>query len=146
MQLNYRELLIDDYDQIISLWKKTPGVGLSEADSRENIAKFLKRNPGLSFISEINKRIVGTILSGHDGRRGYIYHMMVDEDYRNNGIGRNLVMKSLEQLHICGIKKCHLFVFKNNDLGREFWERTGWINRNELLVYSKTFSRKRHHF
>lgn len=132
------ELEIKDYDTMYDLWCRTPGMGLSDADSRENIEKFLQRNAGLSFICYDADRMVGTVLCGHDGRRGYLYHVTVDMEYRGRGIGRTLVEKSLEQLKAQGIDKCHLFVFADNTIGNAFWTSSGWTKRGDIFVYSKS--------
>lgn len=132
-----REIQIGDYDEIYALWSNTPGMGLSSADSVQNIGKFLTRNAGLSFCYIKGGRIIGTILCGHDGRRGYIYHVTVAGEFRGRGIGRALVGKSLLRLREEGIDKCHLFVFADNDIGNAFWRSTGWIKRNDILIYSK---------
>ncbi len=132
-----RELHIDDYDEFHALWKKTPGVGLSGADSWENIQKFLARNAGMSFCYEEDGKIIGTILCGHDGRRGYVYHVAVAEECRGRGIGRLLVERGLRKLKEEGIDKCHLFVFWQNEIGKAFWNAMGWTKREDIYVYSK---------
>lgn len=132
-----REIQINDYDEIHALWSSTPGMGLSNADSVQNIGAFLVRNEGLSFCYEKSGRIIGTILCGHDGRRGYIYHVTVAEEFRGRGLGQTLVEKSLLKLREEGIDKCHLFVFADNEIGNAFWRSTGWIKRNEIIVYSR---------
>jgi ribosomal protein S18 acetylase RimI-like enzyme len=135
--MRYREMTLEDYDEVYQLWSYTDGVGLSEADSKDNISVFLKRNKGLSFVCEDGNKIVGTILCGHDGRRGYVYHVVVDKNYRREGIGRELVARSLTELNKEGITKCHLFVFLTNELGRMFWASLGWERREDIIVYSK---------
>jgi len=132
-----REMKPGDYQEVFALWQEAEGIGLSSADSEANIRKFLERNPSLSFVALHNGRITGTILCGHDGRRGYIYHLFVDERHRNKGLGRRLVEKSLERLREEGIEKCHLFVFAWNELGRNFWVNTGWTLREDIVVMSK---------
>lgn len=132
-----REMEIEDYNEVISLWKKTEGIGLSKADERENIEFFLNRNRGLSYVFIINNKIIGTVLCGHDGRRGYIHHLVVDNIYRSNKIGSKLISASLEKLKEIGIGKCHLFVFNKNELGQKFWNGTGWSLREDLLIFSK---------
>jgi predicted acetyltransferase len=132
-----REIHIDDYREIYALWSRTPGMGLSDADSEQSIKKFIIRNNGLSFCYTEENKIIGTILCGHDGRRGYIYHVTVAEEYRGKGIGRTLVEKSLQSLTEAGINKCHLFVFADNETGINFWNSTGWIKRDDIFVYSK---------
>lgn len=128
---------IEDYNQIISLWEKTEVLGKSSADEKENLIFFLQRNPELNYVYKINNIIVGTILCGHDGRRGYIYHLTVDKNFRNQGIANLLINKSLSQLEELNINKCHLFVFKKNDSGINFWNKNGWEKRNDILMFSK---------
>jgi ribosomal protein S18 acetylase RimI-like enzyme len=132
------QMQIEDYNYIYKLWSSTPGIGLSDADRYESIHKFLKRNKELSYVCRYKNRIIGTILCGHDGRRGYIYHVTVAEKYRERGIGQALVNKSLEQLKKEGIDKCHLFVFADNAIGKVFWTSSGWTLREDIFVYSKS--------
>jgi ribosomal protein S18 acetylase RimI-like enzyme len=133
----YREMTIADYDQIVALWKRTAGLGLSSDDSREGIRVFLERNPGLCFVCEKGDSILGTILCGHDGRRGYVYHLAVDDSSRKKGIGRQLTEHSLEALRLSGIVKCHLFVYRDNDGAKLFYDRLGWQKRTTLDIFSK---------
>lgn len=133
-----RILTIKDYDAIYDLWKKTDGMGLrSLDDSKEGINSFLKRNPNTNFVWELKGEIVGVILSGHDGRRGYIYHVVVDRERRNNGIGQQLVNQAMEALEEEGIKKVALVVFKNNILGNKFWSSIGFEERDDLIYRNK---------
>ncbi len=132
-----RVMMIEDYSEVYQLWKSIEGIGLSTTDSFENITRFLIRNEGFSFVSLENDKINGAIFCGHDGRRGYIHHLAVDENYRGKGIARDLVNGSLEQLVEAGIDKCHLFVFEKNELGQNFWSHINWMQREDLLVYSK---------
>lgn len=135
--MDVREMVIDDYEQMMELWQRIQGLVLSQADSKEEIAKYLKRNPGLSFVSEHNERITGTIMCGHDGRRGIMYHVAVDPEYRHQKIGRQLVEQSLNGLKKAGIEKCHLFVLADNELGNQFWSSQGWQKRDDFYTYSK---------
>lgn len=140
----YREMKIDDYDEVIALWKETEGVGLSSADSREAIAFYLGRNAGLSFVALLDEgeehpgKIVGAVLCGHDGRRGYLHHLSVHPEYRKRGIGRSLVQICIAGLRSQGIDKCHIFVFTTNISGREFWKKLGWQERDHLVLMSTT--------
>ncbi|HWR09616.1 GNAT family N-acetyltransferase [Sporomusa sp.] len=135
-----RELLPEDYEAALALWQKTPGMGLSEADSRENIGMFLSRNPGMSFVAEAGNELIGTILCGHDGRRGIFYHLTVRHDYRKRGIGRTLVECCLVRLKAAGILKCHLFVLADNSQGMAFWESMGFQGREDIHIYSRTIN------
>lgn len=133
-----REMTIEDYAQVIQLWSNTEGIGLSDADTQENIKKFLERNDGLSFIAQKdNKQIVGTILCGHDGKRGYLHHVAVNLGYRKKGIASRLVENCLAKLKEEGISKCHLFVFTTNQQGMEFWRHIGFHKRSDISIFSK---------
>ena len=136
MAVEIREMSLEDYDQAMELWQSTEGIGLSSADARPSIAAFLERNPGLSFVAYENGSLVGTALAGHDGRRGYLYHLAVGPFQRRQGLGRLLVDHCLQSLREEGIGKCHLFVYDENQLGRDFWSATGWYERQELVIYS----------
>jgi putative acetyltransferase len=125
------------YERVNSLWQACDGVGLSDADSRDNIRSYLERNPEMSFVAIDNSKIVGAILSGHDGRRGFIHHLAVDAEYRRQRIGRRLVEKSLTVLKSIGIQKCHIFIFNNNTGGIKFWQKIGWTYRSDLSIISK---------
>ena len=91
------------------------------------------RNPTTNYIAQVENKIVGVILCGHDGRRGYIYHTAVDSDYRGNGIGKRLVNAVLEALKKEGINKVTLVVFDSNDLGNKFWQSLGFNKRDDLI-------------
>jgi ribosomal protein S18 acetylase RimI-like enzyme len=135
--ISFRSLFPEDYESVIDLWKNTESVNLTRADEHDSFALFLERNPGLSFVAESNENIIGTLLCGSDGRRGYLYHLAVQTQYRRNGIGSELINKSLAVLKSRGIEKCHLFVFENNDTGCSFYSAKGWKKRDDILVYSK---------
>ena len=132
-----REILISDYARMIDLWKQSDGIGLSEADTEENIERFLKRNPGLSFVCVSGDNLLGTVLCGHDGRRGYIYHLAVETGSKRKHIGGDLMARALAQLRQMGILRCHLFLYDTNEDAKAFYERTGWMRRKNLLIYSK---------
>lgn len=126
-----------DYNQVIQLWSTSEGIGLSDADSKENIERFLQRNEGLSLVAKSGSQIVGAVLAGHDGRRGYLHHLCVSLAYRRHGIGRALVEKCMEKLQEQGITKCHLFVFTNNQQGILFWNKIRFNKREELYLLSR---------
>lgn len=128
--------VIEDYDEVFALWQKCEGVGLSSADSRQNITAYLDRNAGMSFAARDGETIVGAILCGHDGRRGYIHHLAVQENYRRHGIGRHLVKHSLAALKEESIQKCHLLIFHENEYGIAFWQSVGWTFRQDIRVMS----------
>ncbi|WP_219835226.1 GNAT family N-acetyltransferase [Paenibacillus sp. R14(2021)] len=136
MEPVYREMMLSDYEACYALWSATSGMALSDADSPEAIDRYLQRNPGCSFVCESGGRLLGTLLGGHDGRRGYIYHAAVALDQRGQGIGGQLVRRSLDNLRKAGIQKCHLFVIEDNEIGSRFWAHSGWERRDGILLYS----------
>ena len=137
MKINLREMTIDDFDVVLTIWENSEGIGLSDADSKEGIRNFLIRNPGLSFVAMDGEEIVGAALCGHDGRRGYIHHLAVADSHRKKGIGRSLVNRCVFALMRIGIAKCHLFVFGENRDAIDFWNRVGWTQRVELMMMSQ---------
>jgi ribosomal protein S18 acetylase RimI-like enzyme len=137
MVITIQPLDIEAYEEVLALWQKSEGVGLSGADSRENIRSYLERNPGLSFVALNGSRIVGAVLAGHDGRRGYIHHLAVHPEWRRQGIGRRLADRCLQVLQGVGILKCHLFIFNDNTGGMVFWKTLGWEQRLDISLISK---------
>jgi ribosomal protein S18 acetylase RimI-like enzyme len=115
MNINIAPFTMDVYEKVMALWNEAEGVGLSGADSKENIRSYLDRNPTMSLIAEDSQgTLLGAVLCGHDGRRGYIYHLAVHSDHRRRGIGRKLVQECLARLKVAGIQKCHIFIFEDN--------------------------------
>jgi len=127
---------MNDYDSVYQLWLNTPGVGLRDLDdSREGIEKFVRRNPCTNFVAEEDGRVVGVVLSGHDGRRGSIYHLCVADSHRRRGIGRQLMDKVIEAMKKENITVLALVCFANNKVGNSFWRRLGWVKREDLINY-----------
>lgn len=126
-------MTIEDYDEVYSFVEKIRGFGIrSVDDSREGIARFLRRNPTTSVVAVEDGRIVGSILCGHDGRRGCFYHVCVEEAYRRHGIGKAMVVRAMEALKAEEINKVCLIAFTQNDIGNAFWNRIGWTRRLDL--------------
>jgi ribosomal protein S18 acetylase RimI-like enzyme len=101
-------------------------------DSRAGIGRFLARNPNTCLMAGMDGEIAGVILAGHDGRRGYIYHMAVAEEHRRNGVGTALVERCLEALRAEDIHKVALVAFKYNEAGNAFWQKMGFAVREDL--------------
>ncbi|MEZ4519284.1 MAG: GNAT family N-acetyltransferase [Chloroflexota bacterium] len=131
-----REMTIDDHEALIQILNETPGVTVRETDSQEAIQRYLDHNPGMSFVAVSDGEVVGCVLSGHDGRRGYLHHMAVKPAFRRQGIGQQLSQACIRALQQAGIMKTHLFVFTDNDLGNRFWQDTGWQYREDINMYS----------
>jgi len=134
-------MTMEDYDGVRKLWMQIKGFGIrSIDDSREGIARFLKRNPTTSVVAIEDGKIVGSILCGHDGRRGCLYHVCVDEEYRMRGIGKSMVVKCMEELRKEQINKVSLIAFTKNDIGNAFWKEIGWTKREDLNYYEFTLN------
>jgi ribosomal protein S18 acetylase RimI-like enzyme len=121
-----REFSISDYDAALDLWQRVEGLEIAEGDDRESVACFLARNPGLSRIATDGTAIIGVVLCGHDGRRGYIYHLAVDPAYQARGLGKRLMDECLDGLRRAGLKRALILVANDNLRGRKFWRRHGW--------------------
>ena len=133
-----RIMTIEDYDKVYDLWINTPGMGLNTTDdSREGIDKYLKRNPNTCFVAETDGKIIGVIMAGHDGRRGYIHHTAVLPDFRRGGVARALVDAAMSALEKEGIHKVALVAFKTNETGNGFWEHIGFTVREDLNYRNK---------
>ncbi len=138
-----RTMTIEDYQGVHDLWMTIKGFAIrSIDDSREGVERFLKRNPSTSVVAEKNGEIVGSILCGHDGRRGCLYHVCVREDCRMRGIGKSMVVRCMEELEKEKISKVSLIAFTENDIGNAFWKEIGWTKREDLNYYDFVLNRE----
>ncbi len=136
--MNIRVMTIEDYDDVYSLWMSCKGMGLNDLDdSREGIERFLRRNPDTCFVAEQDGNIAGVIIAGNDGRRGYIYHTAVREEYRKQRVASELVRVALDSLGRVGISKVALVVFDRNIGGNSFWEKMGFTVRDDLVYRNR---------
>jgi len=124
--IDVRGFHIDDYEAAVALWKNVEGIEIAEGDERNDIAFFLERNPGLSRVAFDGERMIAAVLCGHDGHRGYIYHLAVDLNVRRTGLAARLVDECLAGLRQAGLKRALILVAGDNPGGRSFWERRGW--------------------
>ena len=127
----------EDYNEVYALWEATENVGLSEADSRDNIAAYLQKSPDQSFVCRYQNELVGAVLCANDGRRAYIYHLAVATAHRRLGVAHKLVELALMAQEPYGISKCHIFVFSGNPAGSAFWKSEGYDLRDDLYIMSK---------
>lgn len=139
--MDIRVMTIDDYEKVYGLWKTIKGFGIrSMDDSREGIARFLKRNPTTSITAWEGDTLIGAILCGHDGRRGCLYHVCVRKGYRRHGVGKAMVVACMEALRKEEINKVSLIAFTKNDIGNAFWNKIGWTKREDLNYYDFTLN------
>ena len=131
--MQIRKMTIQDYEKVYALWMSCKNMGFNDVDdSKEGIARFLERNPNTSFVAMEDEKLLGIILGGHDGRRGYIYHASVAENHRKKGVGSVLVKTCLKAFKQEKISKVALLVFKYNEAGNAFWEKQGFILREDI--------------
>ena len=136
--MKIRTMNVKDYSDICDLWLSCEGMGLNNLDeSQQGIEKFLTRNPTTCFVAEDSEHIVGGILAGYDGRRGYIYHVALSPSHRRKGVGSALVQRALSALREEGISKTALLVFRRNEDGNAFWEREGFTQREDIVYRDK---------
>ena len=134
--MTIRAITIDDYEEVYALWMSIKGFAMrSLDDSRDGVARFLKRNPDASVVAVADGKVVGSILCGYDGRRGCLYHVCVREDYRRQGIGKAMVVYCMKALEKEAISKVSLIAFTQNDIGNAFWKEIGWTKREDLNYY-----------
>ena len=134
--MTIRAMTIDDYEEVYALWMSIKGFAMrSLDDSRDGVARFLKRNPDASVVAVADGKVVGSILCGYDGRRGCLYHVCVREDYRRQGIGKAMVVYCMKALEKEAISKVSLIAFTQNDIGNAFWKEIGWTKREDLNYY-----------
>ena len=135
-EMKVRTMTIEDYQGVYELWMSIKGFAIrSIDDSKEGVERFLKRNPTSSVVAVKDNKIVGSILCGHDGRRGCLYHVCVHEDCRMQGIGKSMVVHCMKALEKEKISKVSLIAFTQNDIGNAFWKEIGWLKREDLNYY-----------
>lgn len=126
----------NDYDALLACWLRSPGITVNDCDTRSGISAYLRRNPGLSMLAQRDQQIIGTLLCGHDGRRGYLHHMWVDECWRRQGVARHLFEHCLSGLRRLSIHKAHLMVKSDNRSAQQFWSEVGCQERCDVKLYS----------
>jgi N-acetylglutamate synthase len=140
VHIETREFSIDDYDAVIALWQKVEGLDIAEGDDRETVRRFLKRNREMSRVACVGSTIVGAVLCGHDGRRGYIYHLAVEPAHQEHGIGRRLAAECIERLKAEGLERANILVAHDNLRGRDFWKCCGWEELDGAVAMGRDVS------
>ena len=129
-----RQMAIEDYNDVLALWKGSDAIVLSKVDSQDIIKRLLERNTGLSFVALDGDTIIGAVLCSHDGRLGYLSHLVVSDDYRRQGIGRQLVSRCMYSLTGLGIHKCILLIMKETEEALQFWRTVDPAGRVSLVM------------
>ena len=140
-----RPMTEQDYDAVRALWLTIRGFGIRALDdSREDVVRFIRRNPTTSVVAEADGKIIGSILCGSDGRQGALYHVCVAKAYRRQGIGTRMVGCCMQQLKAMGINKVGLIAFTSNEAGNAFWKQIGWkksdVNYYEFILNEKNIT------
>ena len=123
------------YHEIIDLWKRS-GIEVSSSDTRDEIAKMLKRNPDLFLIGKENEKVIAVVMGAFDGRRGYVHQLAIAPDYQKKGYGKMMMDELIEKFHIKKVHKVHLFIEKNNKEVADFYRKLGWEVRDDLIMMS----------
>lgn len=138
-----RPMTPQDFDEVHDLWMTIQGFGIrSLDDGKEDVTRFIKRNPTTSVVAVSDGRIVGSILCGNDGRQGCLYHVCVEKQFRRMGIGTQMVGYCMRELRELGINKVTLVAFKRNDGGNAFWRKIGWKKREDFNYYEFVLNEK----
>jgi putative acetyltransferase len=141
MSILIRVMSVGDYAPVVELWRRTEGIGLNESDSERAITAYLQRNMGMSAVAQSQDgEVIGAVLCGHDGRRGYLHHLAVDAAHRNRGIAAQLLEWCFDRLREAGVPKCNILLFTENQSGASFWTHNGWSSRSDLRVLQKRLS------
>ena len=133
-----RPMEFDDLSEVIELWRQSEGVFLSDSDTPPALQSYLRHNGFMSYVAVADNRIVGAVLCGQDGRRGYLHHLAVAESHRRQGIGKELVKSCSERLLAEGINRFNIFLLNNNDLGQKFWEDLECESWDQCRILSRT--------
>ena len=141
--MTFRPLTADDIAAARDLWPRVPGLSLGASDEPEALVRFFDRNPGLSWGAFDGERLAATVLAGHDGRRGILYHLAVDSEYRGHGLSTELLKRALSGLAEQGAERVYALALADNAPGLAFWdrgERQGWRRRGDVILFSKDLS------
>ncbi len=136
MNVSYREMQVADYDAVMALWNETEHMLIREADSRENVTAYLDKNPNMSFVATVHSKVVGAVLAGTDGRRGYLQHLAVDEGYRGQRIGKTLVEKVTAAFCTHWYQQDPLICQCRERASAKVLPIHGWEVRQEVKMYS----------
>ena len=135
-EFNFIEMESSHFPLLKEFWENTDGIKLTIGDTESELSNYHKRNKGMSFICMNGADLIGTILCGHDGRRGFIYHLAVHKDFRNDNIAADLIEMSLDQLRAADIKRCMIMTDEINESGKSFWLKMDWRKRDDLKMFS----------
>ncbi len=123
------------YHDIIDLWKRS-GIEVGSSDTKDEIAKILKRNPDLFLIGKEDGKVVAVVIGAFDGRRGYVHHLAIDPNYQKKGYGKMMMDELIERFCKEKVHKVHLFIEKHNKEVVDFYKKLRWNIREDLIMMS----------
>jgi len=127
-----------DYPAVKQLWENSgPGVHLGRSDAPDEIIKEQARDPDLFLVAEADGSLIGSVIGGFDGRRGMIYHLAVQAEFRRLGVGRALMEEVEQRLKACGCLRAYLMVVEGNETAERFYDGLGWAPMNGIITYAK---------
>lgn len=136
LSIDLRLIQDHDYPKLIQLWKSAGCIEVRQTETPAMLVNFLKRNSGCNYAAYAENQLVGAVLAGHDGWRGYLYHMAIHPDYRQQGLGTKIVNAAVEAIQRSGITHIHCLVKRDNIIAQQFWEKCGFDARDELLDFT----------
>ncbi len=133
--MKIEKFTMDSYETVVNLWKRS-GINVGSTDTREELERMLQRNPNLFLIGKDNDRVIGVVMGGFDGRRGYVHHLAIDPDFQRRGYGKMIMDDLIEKFREMSVHKIHLFIEKYNKDVVEFYQDIGWEIRDDLIMMS----------
>jgi ribosomal protein S18 acetylase RimI-like enzyme len=133
--MKIEEFSMESYDDVIILWRKS-GISVGSTDTKEEIKKMLDRNPQLFLVGKLDQKVIGVVMGGFDGRRGYVHHLAVDPNYQKRGYGKMIMDELIARFRKMSVHKIHLFIEKYNKYVVEFYRNLGWQIRDDLIMMS----------
>jgi ribosomal protein S18 acetylase RimI-like enzyme len=129
---------MDDWPAAYELWRTAgEGVQLRPSDRREEVAKKLGHDPELFLVAEREGQVVGVIIGGWDGRRGWLHHLAVAHSARRLGIGRALVTAVEKRLRAKGCLKVNLLVRRDNQQALDLYRSMGYQDMEPMIALGK---------
>ncbi|MFW9947394.1 MAG: GNAT family N-acetyltransferase [Candidatus Odinarchaeota archaeon] len=123
------------YEDVVDIWKKT-GISITSSDTKDQLIVMLDRNPDLCLIAKIDDKVIGVVMGGFDGRRGYVHHLAIHPEYQKRGYGKLIMDELIERLKKKRVHKIHLFIEKQNEDVIAFYKKLGWEIRKDLVMMS----------
>ncbi|MBR0607488.1 GNAT family acetyltransferase [Bacillus safensis] len=129
------EFSIKEYDDVVRVWKSA-GLVIGRSDSQIEIKKKLLRDPELFLVAKVKEQLIGAVIGGFDGRRGWIHHLAVDPNFQKQNIGKKLLKEVEKRLYKLGAIKINLLVLPDNKV-TDFYENLGYNYGSKPILMEK---------